>query len=138
MDTLTTSQEILTRLHGATTLPFREAMSARIASLLEAFQKESGGVAVSVNSFQSLLAFLQAHPNLNYPTITLTPGGDFYASWKENRTQVFSVQFLDNGQVRFVVLRTEPTAQLSGLTTPATLMNLVAPLRVLEWAGNER
>lgn len=135
MDTLTTSQEILKRLSGATTLLFREAMSARIASLLEAFQEDSGGVAVSVNSLQSLLAFLEAHPTLKYPAITLTPSGDFYASWKENRTQVFSVQFLDNGQVRFVVLRNGPTAQLSGLTTPATLMNLVAPLHVLEWAG---
>jgi len=135
MDTLTTSQEILTQLRFATKIPYREAMGTRIESLLEAFQQDSSGVAASVKSLQSLLTFLEAHPSLKYPSLTLTPSGDFYASWKENRTHVFSVQFLDNSQVRFVVLRVEPAAQLSGLTTPATLMSVVAPLHVMEWAA---
>lgn len=130
MDTLTTSREILT-----TTIRFRDALAERIDALLAAFQDDGDGVPASANSLRGLLSFLEAHPALNYPSITLTPNGDFYASWKKARTHVFSIQFLDNGQVRFVVLRAEPAAQLSGLTTPTELMDIVAPLHVLDWAS---
>lgn len=135
MDTFTASRHLLTGLRHASTLRFREELAMRIESLLAAVEEDSDQAPASVASLRNLLQFLEAHPALQYPILTLTPGGDFYASWQENRQRVFSIQFLHSGSVRFVVLGADITEQLSGLTTPDMLMKVVAPLNVLEWAA---
>lgn len=130
-------QELLSELRAAQALGYREQLAARIASLMSNVD-EPDDVALSLNSLQQLVHFLSSHPELKCPTVTVTPGGDMYASWQKNLSCVFSIQFMDNGQVRFVVLRLQSSEQLSGLTSPEALMATVAPLNVMEWAGSER
>lgn len=139
METVTEPRlnELLSQLHAVAALDYRDKLSARIASLMP-HEDEPDDVALSLNSLQQLLQFLARHTELKCPTVTVTPSGDMYASWQKNRSCVFSVQFMDNGQVKFVVLRLQSAQQLSGLTSPEALMATVAPLNVMDWAGNER
>jgi hypothetical protein len=127
-------QKLLSQLRAAKALGYREQLARRIASLMP-YEDDAADVALSFNSLQQLVQFLASHPELKCPTVTVTPGGDMYASWHQSRSCVFSIQFLDSGQVKFVVLRLDSTEQLSGLSSPAALMATVAPLNVLEWAG---
>lgn len=139
METVTEPRlrELLSQLSAAVALDYREQLARRITALMP-YEDEPDDVALSLASLQQLLQFLTSHPELKSPTITVTPDGDMYASWQKNRSCVFSVQFMDNGQVRFVVLRLASAKQLSGQTSPEALMATVAPLDVMEWAGHER
>lgn len=46
---------------------------------------------------------MSLHPKLNYPDISLTPDGDSYARWKGCGRSLFSVHFLPQSRVRYVV-----------------------------------
>ncbi|MYM33095.1 hypothetical protein GTP38_01875 [Duganella sp. FT94W] len=139
METVTESrwQELPGQLNATVAPDYRAQLAKRIASLMP-HADQPDDVAMSLNSVRSLLQFLARHPELKCPEMTVTPSGDIYASWQKDRSCVFSVQFMDNGQARFVVLRLESAEQLSGLTSPVSLMATVAPLNVMAWAGNER
>lgn len=135
-----TIQQLLRRLRATAEIPYRERMALRIEQLLEAYKEDMEGRVFSADSFSDLIAFLAAAPNLKYPTITLTRGGDFYLSWKQGKTHVFSAQFLKTKQCRFVIFRPNErnigqTDQFSGVTTAQSLMDIVRQFNVADWAS---
>jgi len=80
----------------------------RIANRLESLGKISDeeifdGQLISSNSLQSLMRFLSSYSKVRYPDITLTPSGNIYARWKGRNRSLFSLHFLQDLKVRFVV-----------------------------------
>ena len=80
----------------------------RIANRLEYLGKTWGeevsdGDLISSNSLQSFINFLSINPKIRYPDITLTPTGNIYARWKGLNKSLFSLHFLQDLKVRFVI-----------------------------------
>jgi hypothetical protein len=95
---------ILTRLQGSREIRHGERIVRRIRALRQMVrddENEDGDI--SSDSLRSFFEFLSLHPELNYPDISLTPDGDIYARWKSRDRSLFSIHFLPQSRVRYVV-----------------------------------
>jgi hypothetical protein len=133
-------QAVLIDLRHTSPIHYKERLANRLEQLLAAYKEDTDGQLFSADSLRGLLVFLERVPLLRYPTVTLTRSGDVYASWKRGADHVFSAQFLKTQQVRFVIFRPNlhdvgQSEQLSGLTTPQSLPDIVSHLAVGDWAG---
>jgi len=104
----------------------------------DAKEEDSASLGISVGSLRNFYNFLRLHTNLKCPTISLTPDYNIYASWRGEQNRVFSVHFLPNGDVRFVIFKPNdrhPGRQirLSGIATTDVLMETVVPDSVSDW-----
>lgn len=123
-------------------LVYRERLARRLDFLLDAAEEE--GEAWSDDSPESLrrmVLFLQSVSALRYPSVTLTPSATFRAQWSADPSAHFAVDFLPNGEVRFVLFCPDPrhpsrVQRVSGITSWENLMNAVEPYRVLRWAAD--
>ena len=96
---------------------------------------------ISTQSLQGFILFLQREKNLAEPDIVTTYTGNIRAEWHRSRKEHFAVEFLPNGQVRYVVFSTDPnypsrTDRTSGVVSAETLMDKVRPFNVLYWSQN--
>ncbi|MBI5902075.1 MAG: hypothetical protein HZB84_01135 [Deltaproteobacteria bacterium] len=96
------------------------------------------GPGISAGSLRSFIDFLKLHLNINYPSISLTPEYNIYASWRDEQNRVFSVHFLSNGGARFVIFKPnyrhpERKIRISGTTTTDILMETVSPHEITDW-----
>lgn len=135
-----TIQAELANLRHASAIPYKDRLAARLDQLLAAYKEDTDGRVFSVDSLRGLIVFLENARFLRYPSVTLTRNGDIYASWKQGKDHVFSAQFLQTQQVRFVVFRPNVHSvgqfdQLSGLTTPQSLPSMISHLNVSDWAA---
>jgi len=129
--------------HVRTTLPltYRVRLASRLSELQKAVQEEeSDGRGISVRSLQHFVEFLEANPSLRCPAISVTPDRNIYASWKSGSDRVFSIHFLPDGEIRFVIFRPNykhpgQTIRLSGTATVDVVMSITAPQGVLNWAS---
>jgi hypothetical protein len=133
-------QAVLTGLRHASPIQYRDRLATRLEQLLAAYKEDSDGHVFSADSLRGLIVFLEGARFLRYPAVTLTRGGDIYASWKRGSDHVFSAQFLKTQQVRFVIFRPNlqnvgQSDQLSGLTTPQSLPSMISHLNVSDWAA---
>lgn len=133
-------QQVITSLRHATAIVYSARLADRVEHLLEAYKEDYDNRVFSADSLRTLIAFLEHNPSLKYPALTVTPDGELYAAWKQGSAHVFSVQFLDTREVRFVVMRPNPryaghSERFSGTTTYDNLMGAVKYLRVLDWAA---
>ncbi|MCI0558234.1 MAG: hypothetical protein MN733_07040 [Nitrososphaera sp.] len=95
---------------------------------------------ISPQSLQDFIEFFQFIPSLVYPNVVLTREGNIRAEWSRARNQYFAGEFMGDGNVRFVVFAPDPkhpekTTRVSGLTSADSLMELVRPYGVLDWAS---
>ena len=82
----------------------RERIANRLFVLQKAAKEdEPDSTGISLSSLQGFYDFLLQQRNLKYPTITLSPDNNIYASWRAEQGRVFSVHFLENNDVRFVI-----------------------------------
>lgn len=133
-------QRQIRSLRGTPRLIYRERLARRLEFLLDAMKEE--GEAWNVDSPESLrmmLLFLQAVPNFRCPTVTVTPSATFRAQWTVEPNRHFAVDFLPDGQVRFVVFcpdlrRPDRIQRISGITSRENLINVVGPYKVHHWA----
>lgn len=135
------AEEIISRVR--TMLPIQHG--ARLASRLRDLQKavqeeelEGGGIAVG--SLHNFIELLQAHPALRCPAVSVTPDRNIYASWKSGPDQIFSIHFLPDGKVRFVIFHPNDkhpgqAIRLSGTATVDVIISVAAPHGVLAWAS---
>lgn len=135
----TSIQHTLKLLRNASPISYRERLAARIERLLDAYKEDSDGRVFSSDSLRVFISFLEQAGSLRYPAVTLTPGGDLYASWKQGSSHIFSAQFLKNKQIRFVIMRPNQfaigqTEQFSGLSTALSLPSSIEKLGVFDWA----
>lgn len=115
-------QQLIRRIRIDNSIPYQERMYNRLLSLFyDAKEDDPASIGIAIESLRNFYNFLQLHTNLKYPTISLTPDYNIYASWRSGRN-LFSVHFLSNSDVRFVIFKpnkkhAERQVRISGKTT---------------------
>lgn len=134
----------ISALRGSGALPYRERLARRLNLLLGALEEEGEEWAEgSPESLRQMLLFLQDVPELRCPTVTVTPSATFRAQWQAGRNEHFAVDFLPDGQVRFVVFAPDPrrpdrVQRVSGIVSRADVLRAIEPYRVHGWAADAR
>ncbi len=133
-------QQLIFQIRRSTSIPNNERLANRLITLFnDAKEEDSTSSGIRVGSLRNFYFFqLTLRANLKYPAISLTPDNDIYVSWRNGQNQVFSVHFLPNGDVRFVIFKPndrhpERTIRLSGITTTDTLIETVDSYGVWDW-----
>jgi hypothetical protein len=129
-------------LRGAARLAYRERLARRLEFLLETMKEEGEAwKETSPESLRKMLLFLQSLPNFRYPSVTVTPSATFRAQWTADPSRHFAVDFLPDGQVRFVTFCPDPRhpdriQRISGITSWENVVSVVEPCRVHRWAAD--
>ena len=132
----------ISALRGSGGLPYRERLAWRLDLLLEALGEEGEEWQEgSPESLRQMLLFLQEVPDFRCPTVTVTPSATFRAQWQAGQDQHFAVDFLPDGQVRFVVFAPDPhhpdrVQRVSGVVSRADVMRAIEPYKVHRWAAD--
>lgn len=132
-------QELIFRIRKSRSIPYHESLANRLLALFkDAKEEDPDSLGIAAGSLRNFYNFLHLHTNLKRPAISLTPDYNIYASWRGEQNRVFSVHFLPNGDVRFVIFKPNdrhPGRQirLSGIATSDILMETVAPDGVSDW-----
>jgi len=116
------------------------AIAERLAILRQCLREEEGQKKdISLDSLRAMHAFIEQIPNVRLPQISLTTEGDVYLRWKSEAGRLFSIHFLDDRRVRFVIFYPNPRhSQMinrhSGYETIDTVLPSADRLcSVLEW-----
>lgn len=137
-------EELIWRIGTAPSIRYRQRLAARLTELQKTVQEEEpDGRGITVRSLQHFFDFLKVYPDLRCPAISATPERNIYASWKSGSNRVFSVHFLPDGNVRFVIFcpndkHKEEMIRISGTATADTIISIATPHGVLNWASDER
>ena len=137
-------QQIIFQIRSSPYIPNNVRLANRLSSLFNAAKEEDpDSPGIPIDSIRTFYYFLEKHSNLKYPIITLTPDNDIYASWKGGQNQVFSVHFVSNEDVRFVIFKpnknhTERKIIFYGTDTADTLMETVTFSGIWDWISDER
>ena len=100
---------LISRIRFSKQIFHSERISNRLTDLRCMIREEEGEMAdISVDSLRTFFSFLKMHPNIRYPEITLTPDGDIYSRWKGDEGALFSVEFLPDSNVGYVVFASNP------------------------------
>jgi len=134
-------QQLIFQIRRSTSIPNNAHLANRLTTLFhDEKEEDSDSSGITVESLRNFYFFLllTLRANLKYPAISLTPDNDIYISWRNGQNQVFSVHFLTNGDVRFVIFKPndrhpERTTRLSGTTTTDTLIETVDSYGVWDW-----
>jgi hypothetical protein len=132
-------QELIFRIRTSCSISHWERLANRLLTLYnDAKEEDSASPGIALGSLRNFYKFLQLHTDLKCPTISLTPDNNIYASWREVRNRVFSVHFLSNGDVRFVIFKPndrhpERQIRISGTATTDILMETVTPNGLGDW-----
>ena len=119
---------ILTLLQDSREIKHGKRIIQRIQALRQmARDDENEDGDISSDSLRSFYEFLSKHPEVNYPDISLTPDGDIYARWKGRDRSLFSVHFLPQSRVRYVVFapdrkRSDLMDRISGTSSVDTVL----------------
>jgi hypothetical protein len=136
----------ITALRRGGGLPYSERLANRLDFLLSALEEEieeeeETWAEGSPDSLWQMLLFLRTAPDLRYPTVTITPSATFRAQWQADRNSHFAVDFLPDGQVRFVVFSPDPhhpdrVQRVSGIVGRADVLRAIEPFRAHRWAAD--
>ncbi len=112
---------IIEQFRMSTELPFGRQLANRLEFLIEA-EREQYPLEwqFSESSLIGFLEFLEEHPRLHYPDVSLSPDGLLLAQWRETSTRNAVLEFEDTGQVQFVLFAPSVlgVARISGVTSP--------------------
>ena len=131
-------EDLISRISALANVVYAERISNRLLNLRKVFLEEQDSD-ISADSIRTFTIFLSMHPDARYPAITLTPVGNIYAQWKKDRTSLFSLQFLPDWGVRFVVFapnkkHSEIITRISGTETVDTVLgNMDKAYGVSDW-----
>jgi hypothetical protein len=131
-------KELIFRIRTTLSIPYRESLATRLVTLFgDAKEEDVDSVGIALDSLQSFYNFFRINNNLKCPIISLTPDNTIYASWKGEQNRVFSVHFLSNRDVRFVIFKPnnrhpEKQIRISGTATTDTLMETLRSI-CLDW-----
>ncbi len=131
-------------LRAGSPLVYHERLARRLEFLLQAMAEEGEAWgADSAESLRKMLQYLQSVPSFQYPTVSVTPSATFRAQWTADTNAHFALDFLADGQVRFVVFCPDPhhpdrVQRLSGVTGWESVTEVVGPFRVHRWTEDAR
>ena len=122
----------------------REKLANRLLLLfMDAKEDDLDCTGITLGSIRYFYSFLLLHTNLKPPAISLTPDYNIYASWKDEKRRLFSVHFLPNKDVRFVIF--EPNKKhpqrrnrFSGTTTSDVLDEVIESHCLWDLISDER
>ncbi|MBW2680968.1 MAG: hypothetical protein JRD01_09545, partial [Deltaproteobacteria bacterium] len=132
-------QELIFFFFFSKSICYREGLANRLLSLFnDAKEEDPDCLGIAAKSLRNFNNFLHLNTNLKCPTISLTPDYNIYASWKGEQGRVFSLHFLPNEDVRFVIFKPndrhpERKIRVSGIATTDVLMETVMSYRIEEW-----
>jgi hypothetical protein len=135
-------QRRITALRRGGGLPYCERLAHRLDCLLEALEEEEETWGPgSPDSLRQMLLFLRAAADLRCPTVTITPSATFRAQWQAGQNRHLAVDFLPDGQVRFVVFSPDPlypdrVQRVSGIVSRADVLKAIEPYKVYRWAAD--
>lgn len=122
-------------------VPYASELADRLDDLHEASIEEAPEQSpISTLSLYRFINFLQKEQNLEEPDVVLSDEGHIVAEWHKSRREHFSVEFMPDGQARYVIFSPDPdypsrTNRVSGLVSADTLMKKAEPFNVLSWAA---
>lgn len=134
-------QQLVNEALAFLSTPERERLAKRLLQL-ETDAKEEGEPGcsgISIPSLRNFVNFLKTNKELLIPLISLTSEGNIYASWKASLNRIFSVHFLGDSNVRFVIFRPndkhpDKTIRLSGSATADIVVEIAAKQGFRSWA----
>lgn len=133
-------QELIYRFRKFRSILYYKRLADRLLTLYTyAKEEDPFNIGIATGSLRNFYIFLQLHTNIKYPSISLTPDNNIYASWRGENNRVFSILFLPNGDdARFVVLKPNdrhPKQQItiSGAVTTDIIIETAKPYGVLDW-----
>lgn len=132
-------QELIFRIKRSKFISYRESLANRLLTLFnDAKGEDPDCVGIAAESLRNFNNFLHLQTNIKCPTISLTPDYNIYASWKGRQGRVFSIHFLTNVDVRFVIFtpndrHPKRKIRVSGVATSDILMETVEPYRIEDW-----
>jgi hypothetical protein len=135
-------REQIKALRSGSRLAYRERLARRLDFLLRTLEEEGESWSDhSPESLRQMLQFLEAVPELRCPTVTVTPFATFRAQWRAESSEHFAVDFVPDGQVRFVVFAADPghperVERVSGIVSPANAMKAIETYQVHRWAAD--
>ena len=134
-------EEIIWHVGTTLSVRYKAKLASRLSELQKAVQEEElDGRGITVRSLQHFVELLKAYPSLRCPTVSVTPNRNIYTSWKSGSDRVFSIHFLPDGKVRFVIFcpndkHSGETIRLSGAATVDVIIDIAKPHGVLKWAS---
>ena len=133
-------KRIIKSIIDKSNIHFARKLVARLRFLYEAVLEDPEEGHVPPESLDNFIKFLQNTTNLKYPDVVLTPTNEISAQWRTAPNRHFAVVFQATGKARFVIFTPNPKDpakidRLSGITSVDTLMEVVAPHGVLDWAA---
>lgn len=137
-------QELIFRFRTSPYISNCESLANKLLALFnDAKEEDTDSIGITLGSIRYFYNFLQLYTNLKVPVISLTPDNNIYASWRYDQNRVFSVHFLPNGDVCFVVFKPnykhpERKIRFSGTATIDTLRETVASSGVWDWISYGR
>jgi len=134
-------KETILALKDNQSIQFHERIADRLTCLSDICEEECPGEAISYESLNYFISFLQlqSEKNLKYPDIILTPSKNIRIQWRTDYKHHFAVEFLPSGDAHFVIFspnqkHTQKADRFSGHTSMDTLMQRVEPYDVLDWS----
>lgn len=132
-------QELIFRIKRSRSICHRGRLANRLLNLFkDAKEEDPDCLGIAAKSLRNFNNFLLLHTNLKCPTISLTPDYNIYASWRDGQNRVFSIHFLPDADVRFVIFKLnvrhpERKIRISGVATTDVLMETVTPYGIGDW-----
>jgi len=132
-------QELIFRIKKSKSICYRESLANRLLTLFnDAKEEDPDCLGIAAKSLRNFNNFLHLNTNLKCPTISLTPDYNLYASWRDEQNRVFSIHFLPNADVRFVIFKPNDRhpglkIRISGAATTDILMETVTPYGIGDW-----
>ena len=132
-------QELIFRIKRSRMISYRESLANRLLMLYnDAKEEDPDCNGIAAESLRNFINFIKLHTDIKYPTISLTPDYNIYASWRGEQNRVFSVHFLPNTDVRFVMFKPndrhpERKIRISGIATIDILMETLTPYCIEDW-----
>jgi hypothetical protein len=125
------------------TVLHKSALTSNLLALFSSAKEEdSNSPGLEIGSLRSFLGFMLLNPTLRLPSISLTPECHVYITWKMAKGKLFSVRFLPDGNIRFVLfsenkLHPNKIDRTYGITTSDLIMQVIEGREVKDWICNE-
>jgi hypothetical protein len=131
-------KESVERLRSMDQVLQRDAICERLLRLLDLYQEDYEGHALSAESVKGLTTFLRDKPTARRPSIAATPTGNLYVSWKEATGQKLILHFLTGGRCRYSALVRNRTHvarldEISGGTTADSIAEWIETIGIDSW-----
>ncbi|AIO22683.1 hypothetical protein [Burkholderia cepacia] len=131
-------KEAVEKLRASQEILHREAICERLLRLLDLYQEDYDGRALSADSLASFIAFLRDRPTVRRPSIAATPAGNLYAIWKEGTGQKLVLHFLPGARCRYAAsvrnaMHEARFDEHSGSTTADSVSRSIDALGIASW-----